>query len=234
MTIVLAQTDIHLWRIALERPFNEAMAFAESLSAEESHRAEAFHFEQDRRRFKIAHGALRSILSRYIGCDPAALIYHTGAHGKPFLVNEPDLYFNLSHSHERAVAAISRLHPLGVDIEYIRPLENLDALARQCFSVGEYREFTALPEADRLPGFFNAWTRKEAFIKAIGDGLSYPLAGFDISLRPGESAVLLRVAHDPREAARWTLQALDAGPAYTAALAVRAVVVTVQMMDFSE
>lgn len=219
--IVLAKPVVHMWYISLDCSSSEITHLAEVLSPAEINRAEAFHFERDRRLFQVSHGALRFILCQYVDCHPAEIKYQVTSNGKPFLVNDPELYFNLSHSHERAIVAVSRIHPLGVDIEHVRSLENIDLLARQCFSPTEYQAFSVLPESDRLLGFFNAWTRKEAFIKAIGDGLSYPLADFDVSLHPGEDAQLLSVARDPLEVKAWTMLAFNPGNGYVAACAVR-------------
>lgn len=223
---------VHLWQVDLDLTRRQISQLQESLSIEETIRAGRFQFERDRRRYEAVHGVLRIIMSRYLGCAPAQVHYQVTSKGKPFLANSSELYFNLSHSHERALVAITNSHPIGVDIEQIRPLDDLNALARQCFSAYEYQQFAALPAPDNLQGFFNAWTRKEAFIKAIGDGLSYPLANFDVSLLPGEPARLLAIASAPHEASEWTLQAVNAGAGYAAAFAVRATEVTVQYLDW--
>jgi len=230
--VSLAKNAIHLWRVDLDLAPQQIAHLQEMLSPEETDRAGKFQFERDRRRFQAAHGALRIILNRYLGCTPTQVQYQFTSNGKPILVNSPELHFNLSHSHERALVAVAHIHPIGVDIEQIRPLDNLDALARQCFSAHEYQQFAALPAPDNLQGFFNAWTRKEAYIKAIGDGLSYPLAAFDVSLLPGEPTRLLTIASAPHEASAWTLQAVDAGAGYAAAFAVRATEVAVQYWDW--
>lgn len=231
--VSLTKTDVHLWRIDLDLAPQQTSRLQETLSPEETAQAIKFQFERDRRRFRVAQGALRAILSRYLGCTPRQVNYRYTSKGKPFLVNSTDLYFNLSHSHERALIAVAHLHPIGIDIEQIRPLENLDAMARQCFSESEYQQFTALTASNNLQAFFNAWTRKESFIKAIGDGLSYPLANFDVSLRPGDPAKLLAIAGDSCEARAWTLLEVEAGVGYAATLAVRATDVSMQYWDFA-
>ncbi len=231
--VSLANTTVHLWRVDLDLPIPQITGLQETLSPDETLRAGKFQFERDRRRFLVAQGALRAILCRYLGCAPGQVKYRYTPKGKPFLEDSSELYFNLSHSHERALVAVARIHPLGVDIEHHRPLDDMDTLARQCFSTSEYQQFARLPAPVNLQAFFNAWTRKEAFIKAIGDGLSYPLADFDVSLLPGEPARLITIARSSTEAAAWTLQAIEAGAGYTAAFAVRAKDVTLQNWDFT-
>ena len=151
------------------------------LSPAERARAERFVREADRWRFVISHGALRSILGDYLGLPAAALVFGSLGSGKPFLVSAPEVHFNLSHSAEFAVVAVART-PVGIDIEQIHPFEDESDIASRSFSTAECDALKSLTEAERLSAFFRCWTRKEAYVKARGDGLSIPLDSFSVSL----------------------------------------------------
>jgi 4'-phosphopantetheinyl transferase len=213
--------EVHVVTLDLDQDGADEERFAALLSADERARSQRFRFARDRRRFIVGRGTLRLILGRYLGAQPARLSFRYGPHGKPALEGDSALRFNLSHSQGLALYALAMEHEVGVDMERIQPLPDLEDIARSCFAEGEIAALWALPEAQRLHAFFACWTRKEAFIKAIGDGLSFPLDRFDVSLVPGAPARLLRVEGDPGEASRWTLAALHPAPGYAAALAVR-------------
>jgi 4'-phosphopantetheinyl transferase len=193
------------------------------LSADEQTRAERFYFPRDQQRFIIARGLLRVILSRYLGMEPGDLRFCYNPHGKPALAPEcgrERLRFNLSHSHEHVVYAVTREREIGIDLEHVRvDLADRDIAARY-FSPREAAALAALPPELQRLAFFNCWTRKEAYIKASGQGLLIPLHQFDVSLAPGEPAALLSTQWNPQEAGRWSLRALTPGPDYVAALAV--------------
>jgi 4'-phosphopantetheinyl transferase len=221
--LTLANHDVHVWRTSLELSAEHVQRLRQTLSADESARAERFYFETDRRHFIVARGVLRIVLSRYLGLDPGQLGFSYSSYGKPALGTPPrgdGLRFNLSHSHELALYAVTHGREVGIDIEYMRDNVAADAIAEHYFSPHEVMTFRALPASQRREAFFTCWTRKEAYIKARGEGLSFPLNRFDVSLAPGEPAALLRTHGDPHEAARWSLQALAAGMGYAAALAV--------------
>jgi 4'-phosphopantetheinyl transferase len=217
----LARDEVHVWQISLEQPSDVRQSLVRYLSAEEVARAGRFYFERHRRHFIVAHGFMRSLLGRYLEIAPAQVQFTFGAHGKPSLVDQKrDLRFNLSHTGELALLAVSHGREVGVDIEQIRSLDDAPSIAARFFSAAENRAWLAVPDGQKAVAFFNAWTRKEAFIKALGDGLSYPLDRFDVSLAPGEPACLLRVAGEPEAAARWRIEALKPAPGYAAAVAV--------------
>jgi 4'-phosphopantetheinyl transferase len=219
----LANAEVHVWRAALDPATSCVEHLQRTLSADESHRAARFHFPMDRRRFIVARGVLRDILGRYRGVQPSALGFRYSAYGKPALVDDADaegLRFNVSHSHEMALFAVTRGREVGVDIEYLRREIACEEIAEHFFSARERASLRALPAAMKPQAFFNCWTRKEAYIKAHGEGLSLPLDQFDVSLGPGEPVALLATRSDPREVLRWSLQALTPGPGYVAALAV--------------
>lgn len=186
-------------------------------------RAELFHFEQDRKRFIVGRGVLRTILALYLGTEPSRLQFCYGPHGKPYLADrlgDATLRFNLAHSHELALYAFTRGREIGVDLEYIRYMPGVEQIAARFFSTRENAVLHALPTSQKQEAFFNCWTLKEAYIKAIGNGLAQPLDKFDVSLAPGEPARLLSVEGAPEEASRWSLKALTPAPGYVAALAV--------------
>jgi 4'-phosphopantetheinyl transferase len=166
---------------------------------------------------------LRIILGHYLNLEPDQVRFIYGAQGKPALASrrgQDSLDLNLSHSQELALFAVTRRRRVGVDLECIRPIAEAEQIAARTFSAQEYQVWRTLPEAAKQEAFFHCWTRKEAYIKAIGDGLSRPLDRFDVSLAPGEPARLLNVAGHPEEATRWSLKELTPAPGYVAALAV--------------
>ena len=212
---------MHVWRIALDRGDGDSLR--SGLSSDELARAARFHFERDRTRFSVARAALREILAHYLGASPAEIAFVYGDHGKPALAPpDGDLRFNLSHSHDLALCAVARGREVGVDVERIRELDDLEELSRRVFSAREQAALRRLPEPNRLAGFFTAWARKEAFIKALGEGLSHPLERFDVSLEPDRPARLERIDGDAERAARWTLAAVEVEAGHTAALVVEA------------
>ncbi len=191
------------------------------LSPDESRRASRFHFERDRRRFVATRGVLRGLLGRYLGVDPSALVFGYGPHGKPALGSPwQGLRFNVSHSGGLALLAFATDHEIGVDIEQERPVPEMDSITERNFSPRESAELRLLEERDRRRAFFRCWTRKEAFIKAVGDGLSHPLDAFAVTLAPGEPARLLHVAGDPEAPRRFRLEGLEPADGFAAALAV--------------
>ena len=199
------------------------MEFCRSLlSSDEQVRAGRFYFERDRSRFVITRGSLRSILARYVNVPARELVFSYSDHGKPSLAfpESSDVTFNVSHSGDLSLVVVSRRRLVGVDVERIRPETATEDIAGRFFSTEEVRELMRLPEDLRSAGFFNCWTRKEAYIKALGEGLSHPLDSFAISLSPEVPVVLLWSGDDPEEKNRWRLEALHPGAGYIAALAV--------------
>jgi len=217
----LSGSDVHIWSAALDRPMAQIQQLAQTLSPNEAARAQRFVFDRDREHYIVGRGLLREILSHYLKTPPARLQFRYGPQGKPELDTGPaPLHFNLSHSGGVVLYAVTRQQPLGVDVEAIRPLEDLEQIAEHFFSAAENSALRSLSPADKPTAFFNCWTRKEAFIKAVGEGLSYPLDQFDVTLTPGQPAQLLRVQNDPQATARWSLVALAPAPNYVAALAI--------------
>ena len=223
----LPTTDVHVWRASLEQPLPNVESLRQLLSPDERARADRFHFEKDRRHFVVARGVLRSLLGRYLGIEPDTLRFAYADHGKPHLAAEipqqpAQLKFNLAHSGGLAVYAFTGLGEVGVDLEQINPHFTGDDIARRFFSATEVACLDQLPAETRGLAFFNCWTRKEAFIKAKGMGLSFALDQFDVTLAPDQKAELLRTRWDDNEAGRWSLRALEIGVGYVGAVAVEA------------
>ncbi|MCG8349772.1 MAG: 4'-phosphopantetheinyl transferase superfamily protein [Chloroflexales bacterium] len=233
--IMLTDGEVHLWRVELDLPPAQLARLAQSLAADEQERAGRFHFAKDRNHYIAARGALRLILSRCLGIPAAILRFTYSSYGKPSLSEElggSQVCFNLSHSHGIALYALAKGQSIGVDIEHIRPDLASDQIAERFFAPGEVAALHSLPVALRAQAFFNCWTRKEAYIKARGEGLSLPLDQFTVSLLPGEPAALL-TASDPSEVNRWSLHALTPASGYVAALAVAGGIGQVRYWDLA-
>jgi len=219
----LGESEVHVWRASLEAGPEHYQRLEHVLSTEERAQAARFHFQRDRNHYIAGRGLLRRILAGYLGLDPAQLKFSVNAFGKPALSawpGQPSLQFNLSHSHGLALFGVARHLQNGIDIEFIRPDFATEDIAKRFFSPREVATLLQLPAEARTEAFFNCWTRKEAFIKARGEGLSIPLNSFDVALAPGDAPALLHSAHDPEAPSRWSIQALHPGPGYAGALAV--------------
>ncbi len=214
----LEKGAVHVWRISLDQPDDKLDRFRRTLEPDELNRASRFHFEKHRRHFIVARGFLRSVVARYLEMQPEALRFSYGAYGKPGLASEHVLRFNLSHSHEVALLAVALDAELGVDVEHIRADFASEEIARRFFSPAEVEVFNALPKEEQVAAFFRCWTRKEAYIKAIGKGLSQALDAFDVTVAPDVQPALLRAEDD--DASRWLLSNIDVGSGYAGALAV--------------
>jgi 4'-phosphopantetheinyl transferase len=189
------------------------------LSDEEHDRASRFRFDADRRRFAHTRGLLRQLLGHYLGCSPSQVQFDVGPMGK-LSVQSARVRFNVSHSHEWALIAIAQDRDVGVDVEHHRPLHHdLFAIATRFFAPSEVDALRALPPEDHEPAFYRIWSRKEAFIKATGQGISAGLDTFAVSI-DDHRAVRLQVFAHPEEQARWMMRALDIGADYGAAVAV--------------
>jgi 4'-phosphopantetheinyl transferase len=213
----LADHDIHIYCVSLDEGDSEA--FERLLSDDERVRASRFRFAVDRQRFIARRAILRQLLKHYIKLLPAQFSFNYTPHGKPYLENQ-SLHFNLSDSEHLALYAFARA-PMGIDIEHVHTMTDMDDVAAMMFSPAENAVYRALPDEQKAEGFFNCWTRKEAFIKAVGEGLSYPLADFDVTLKPNETAKLLRIHDDTRPDETWSLVDLHPAADFRGALAMR-------------
>lgn len=224
-TLVLGCDEVHVWRADLHQAPPQVQGFLNSLAADEQARAERFHFERDREHFIVARGVLRAILGCYMNRAPERLSFCYGSHGKPALAGESDgdaIRFSVSHSHGVALYAATRGREVGIDLERIRFDLAVAEIAERFFSRREAAMLRTLPTEAQREAFFRCWTRKEAYVKARGEGLSLPLDQFDLSLAPGEPDEVLGAQRDPSEGSRWSLQELTPAPGYVAALAVEA------------
>ncbi len=218
----LAPGEVHVWRLALDQPKALSRELRAWLSAEECQRADRFHRPRDGIRFVVGRAALRDLLGRYTGEVPANLSFDTGPFGKPTLGKPAgtNIHFNVSHSHGLAVIALSQGRELGIDLELMRPMDSMDAIAHRFFAAIEYAAYQEQPEEDRALAFFRVWTRKEAYLKATGTGISVPLDSFHVSVKPDEPAALLHVEGKPNEVDRWSLREFRAGAETMGTLAV--------------
>ncbi len=222
-TWTLEDNEIHVWVADLGLPPEKQTVCERVLSMEETERARRFHFERDRLRYIATHGILRFLLGRYLAGEPAQVCLAADSYGKPHVVTETDvplLHFNLSHSAGLALYVLTRNRRIGVDVEKIRPDIATADIAASYFSGGEARNLRALPKEQQLEAFFICWTRKEAYLKARGCGLSRPLGEFEVSFLPGEPPAILRAPDDPQAGERWAAMHLTPAPGYVGAVVV--------------
>ncbi|HMQ35120.1 MAG TPA: 4'-phosphopantetheinyl transferase superfamily protein [Chloroflexaceae bacterium] len=217
--LVLGPGELHVWRVVLAVEAVAARRLAEWLSPDERERAARFAFAGDRERFVVARGALRALLGAYLGLPPAALRFAYSRHGKPSLDGPAaPLAFNLAHAGELALVVVARGRRVGVDVERVRDDFAYAPLLPDIFSPRERRAIAELPEERRRRAFFEGWARKEAYLKARGDGLSVPPSQVEVAMAPGERAPLRLPPDDA--GGPWALAPLDAGDGYAAAVVV--------------
>lgn len=218
----LEHDALHVWRIPLDVPADQAAALTANLDAPERARAARLVIAVVQARFKVAHGSLREILTRYTGGRPEDLSFNIGPHGKPSLNARAGPEFNLSHSRGWALLALCQERELGVDIEEVRENVATAKLAKRYFAAAEQAALQALPESQHREAFFATWTRKEAFLKARGSGMALPLGAFEVTVGPAGPARLEATRDDPDEAARWSLHDLDPVSGFRGAVCVEA------------
>jgi 4'-phosphopantetheinyl transferase len=217
----LASDELHVWEASLARSAAQTALLRDLLSPDERDRADRFRFDRDRDRYTAARGMLRILLGAYLGRPPASLTFDYGRFQKPAL-RGGGLSFNLSHSGPVALYAICAGGEVGIDIERDDADFARERIAEHFFSTSEVQALRSVPQALQARAFLHCWTRKEAFIKARGDGLSLALDSFDVSLKPGYPALLLRTAWSEVEPGRWTVRDLsDPERGYIGALAIR-------------
>jgi len=215
----LYDEELHVWRISLNRMDPASLsASLETLDDEERIRADRLVIESARSRFILSHAATRKILALYLNRPGASIQFDTGLHGKP-QIRESEFRFNLSHSGSMALLAIMNKTEIGSDIEHINKRHATDDIAARFFSPAEQMAYRSFSEQERTHAFFRCWSRKEAVIKALGEGLSCPLGSFDVSLDKHQ-AKLIDLRRDDARVDQWTMFDIEAHPEYAAAAAV--------------
>lgn len=220
----LANDEVQVWSVDLDQPSSRVGELFHFLSPDEQQRASRFQIEQKRLENVVGRATLRRLLGKFLALDPAALVFNYTSRGKPELAGAlaGKLHFSVSHSGGLALIAVTRLCPIGVDVEHVRPRRYDIEVARRFFTTRESTVLESLPEADRPAAFFNLWTRKEAWLKATGVGIAESMNRVELSFLPGEPAHILSVADAPDEAGKWTLAGLNPATGFIGALAVRA------------
>jgi 4'-phosphopantetheinyl transferase len=226
-----------VWRVRLDRPAPVVDDLTRMLFADERERAGRFQRPEHAARFVVGRASLRMILASYLdGLAPSRLAFTYGPRGKPALAEPPEastLRFNVSHCRDLALIAVTRAGEVGVDVERVDLLHDLEQLAEDHFSAWENAALRGLPAPARPAAFFRCWTRKEAFVKATGEGLARPLDAFSVSLAPGESARLVGLAGDPGALDRWSIFDLAPAPGYAGALVVEGHVEPPRLRDWT-
>jgi 4'-phosphopantetheinyl transferase len=220
----LAVGECHVWCARLDADAEELTRLQGSLSRSERERAGCFRFENDRRAYILSHGILRSLLGCYLGTPPDQLHFSSKAWGKPYLArpsNPFDLRFNLSHSNRLALYAFTRCHEIGVDIECLRGLPDWTSIADRIFSPREWAELVMVRPEARLSAFFSGWTRKEAVLKTMGEGIAAGMRHIEVSLTPGLPPHVLAIRGQTDACSQWTLHHLVPAPDFVAAIAVQ-------------
>lgn len=214
--------DVHVWTASLAQLRLHVSSMAHILSQDEQLRADRFHFRQHRDGFVIGRALLRVILAKYLGGTPGEVRFDYGEAGKPQLDDYPEnrLQFNLAHSGDLVVYALSVDRRIGVDVELVRSMPDAEQIAEHYFSPDEIKVLKSLPPHQKPAGFFACWTRKEAYLKAIGTGLGYKLGDFTVNARPDEPPRMISIQGNTEIARNWSFADLPLGPAYIGAIVV--------------
>ena len=235
--LTLSAEEIHIWRVSLDSSPLKLQELAQTLASDELQRAERFRFQVDRRRFIVGRGTLRAILGRYLKTAPETIRFRYEASGKPALLpaselptaspshssiaqtaNKPALEFNLSHSHELMVCAVSQSYQVGIDLEHVRSITDLEGLTQRFFSPQEHLAIQRLPPGQRVRSFFQYWTCKEALLKATGEGLA-DLSKIEVSIA-NQQAQLIQWTEKTDPTRQWWLHLFNPATDYIATLAV--------------
>jgi 4'-phosphopantetheinyl transferase len=219
----LGATDVHVWAANLDLSIETLAYFACTLSEQEQQRAARFHFDKHHNRFIAGRGILRSLLASYLDCAPDEVQFVYGANGKPALAGqfaESRLHFNLAHSENLALIAVTLLGAVGIDVEEIRPVSDADELVERFFSPRENAQFQQLSTEQKDVAFFNLWTRKEAWLKATGEGIGHSLNRVEVTFLPGEAASLLALPEGVLSKDEWVLRELLPAGGFVGAVAL--------------
>ena len=227
----LNKGQAHIWRVQLDK-HQEINRLWSILSEDEKAKANKFKYPEDQKRYFVARSALRILLSRYTRVKPESITFSYNEFGKPELIN-CTLQFNLSHSRNYAILAFTLHNEIGVDIEYVNTSVEFKDVASIFFAKGEIKKLFQLPEIEWSQAFFNCWTRKEAFIKAVGNGLSFPLSQFEVSLHPNEPTALLATHWNPQAINHWSLHSFSPAPNFVGAVAIHGQVDHLKYLNYT-
>lgn len=219
--LVLQDNEVHLWILRLDNFYAYAEEFLSILSPDENIRSQRYHFYKDNRNFLVSRGILRKLLASYLKTTPEEIRFNYNPYGKPYInqdLNGHNLMFNISHSGLVVLLGFTLDRQIGLDVEYHSEQLNDFHFCKSFFSSREYHDLFSLPEDSRRKAFYNCWTRKEAFIKAIGEGLSFPLNEFDVSIT--SPAELLEMRQNPEEKCRWSMLDIGIDESYSAAMVI--------------
>ena len=211
----LAPGEIHVWTIPLSAPDHAVSQVRALLSPDEADRMARFRFEHLQRAYVLSRGALRLLLGIYTGEAPGSLRFSYGPKGKPALASAGPIRFNIAHSGDMGLFAFTLDCELGVDIERVRPVPEISKIATSFFCAREASDLMSLPSRDRERAFFLCWTRKEAYVKAVGNGLFLPLDSFRVTFLPDQPARLMYLTE------AWTLQHIEGAEGYVGAIAYK-------------
>lgn len=219
--IELKDKEAHVWLVNKSAHIKNFNIYWTLLNKEEQEKANAFRFKKDKDCYVIARGVLRILLGNYLGKSPNTIVFQYLINSKPSVVNDKNLEFNISHSEDCILMAFLQDFVVGIDVEYTKRPVELENIARSFFSEEEVKELFTLDKSYHLQAFYNCWTRKEAFIKALGDGLSFPLDKFVVSLSSAKEASLLETKWDKEEKEKWILNAIKVQENYIGAIAIK-------------
>jgi 4'-phosphopantetheinyl transferase len=220
----LAGNEIHVWATSLAVEPAVLEKLAHTLAPDEQERAQRFKFDLHRNRYLAGRGALRAILAQYLATNPAQLRFDYLANGKPVLAGEfasAGIHFNLAHTGDLALVAVTRMSLVGVDVEWVRPVKDVDHLVARFFSRREDELFQKVPVEEKPAAFFNLWTRKEALLKATGEGITRSLSLVEVSFLPGEPARLLAISGDAKAAQQWEMREFAPTQGFVGAVAIQ-------------
>ena len=216
--------EVHIWSVRLDQNPLTVARLEAALSSDERQRGARFCFERDRRRYVVARGVLRCLLGALLDDEPERIEFQYGSRGKPELAgcHAGALFFNVSHSHELGLLGFARSWPIGLDVEHKRAIPDIEMLARSVLAVPEYEAYVSLPAADRVTALLRAWTRKEAVMKALGEGLHWLPRSIVVPISEAHHAAFHAVTEDGSDVADYWLRDVSITPDYLAAVAVRA------------
>jgi 4'-phosphopantetheinyl transferase len=216
--------DIHVWRLSLRSPDGNFQPFTETLDASERERGSRFLFEKHRERFVVGRAHVRELLAKYVGCEPNEFEYAYDNLGKPRFKDDSlsqRIQFNFSNSADLGLLAVTLQTELGVDLEKIRPMSDMMGMAKRYFADSETEQLFRLPESQRPDAFFRCWTRKEAYLKAVGKGLTFPLRDVEVTLLADDPCMIRNINSEADDANRWSLVHIPPCVGYHGALAIQ-------------